>query len=236
MNFSKKNHNFLKGNKIVMGKKIILLLLVTMSMSVFAQKELKEGVMTNKVTMSSDNEQANASFAMIGDISATTYFKGSKARTEQTNQMTGTQVSIVDQDTGTFLMLMDVPMMGKKFVKQNTQKSEDELKNVSVTPNGENKTVVGYDCKGYDVVTNQNGQELKMKMFVTDKILAQEQYTSMLGGKIKGFPLYMVVSMNQGGMAMDITIEVTDIKAENVDDSKFDMTVPDGYTEMSIPK
>jgi len=207
-----------------------------MSASVFAQKEIKEGVMTNKVTMSSDNEQANASFAMIGDISATTHFKGNKARTEQINQMTGTQVSIVDQDAGKFLMLMDVPMMGKKYLKQDTSKSEDELKNVSVTPNGESKTVVGYNCKGYDVITKQNGQELKMKMFVTDKILAQEQYTSMLGGKLKGFPLYMVVSMNQGGMGMNITVEVTEIKAESVDDSKFDMTVPEGYTEMAIPK
>ena len=217
-------------------KKIILLVLVTMSMGVFAQKEIKEGVMTNKVTMSSDNEQVNASFAMIGDISATTHFKGNKARTEQSNQMTGTQISIVDQDAQKFLMLMENPMLGKKYLKQDTEKSEEELKNVSVTANGETKTVVGYECKGYDVVTKQNGQELKMKMFVTDKILAQEQYSSMLGGKLKGFPLYMVVSMNQSGMAMDITVEVTEIKAESVDDSKFDMTVPEGYTEMAIPK
>ncbi|MDY7394793.1 hypothetical protein UMM65_06040 [Aureibaculum sp. 2210JD6-5] len=217
-------------------KKIILVLLVTMSMSVIAQKEIKEGVMTNKVTMSSDNEQVNASFAMIGDISATTHFKGNKARTEQSNQMTGTQISIVDQDAKEFLMLMENPMLGKKFLKQTTEKSDEELKNVSVTANGETKTVVGYECKGYDVVTKQNGQELKMKMFVTDKILAQEQYASMLGGKLKGFPLYMVVSMNQGGMAMDITIETTEIKEESVDDSKFDMTIPEGYTEMAIPK
>ena len=214
----------------------MLVALMMLSIGVFAQKEIKEGVMTNKVTMSSDNEQINASFAMIGDINATTYFKGNKARTEQTNQMTGTQVSIVDQDAEKVLMLMDVPMMGKKYMTQDTKKSEEELKDVSVTANGETKTVAGYACKGYDVVTKQNGQELKMKMFVTDKILAQEQYTSMLGGKIKGFPLYMIISMNQNGMAMDITSEVTEVKAESVDDSKFDMTVPEGYTEMVIPK
>ncbi|QCX40653.1 DUF4412 domain-containing protein [Aureibaculum algae] len=217
-------------------KKFILVALLSLSVSVFAQKEIKEGVMTTKVTMSSDNEQVNASFAMIGDIGATTHFKGNKARTEQTNQMTGTQTSIVDQEAEKMLMLMDVPMMGKKYMKQDTKKSEEELKDVSVTANGESKTVAGYDCKGYDVVSKVNGQEIKMKMFVTDKILAQEQYTAMLGGKLKGFPLHMVISMNQGGMAMDITMEVTEVKAESVPDSKFDMTVPEGYTEMVIPK
>ena len=217
-------------------KRIILLLLVTMGMGVFAQKEISEGVVTMKTTMSSDNEQVNASFAMMGDMSVMAYFKGNKTRTEQSNQMTGTQVSIVDQDAGTFLMLMDNPMLGKKYLKQNTKKSEEELKDVSVTPNGETKTIVGYDCKGYDVVTKQNGQELKMKMFVTDKIKAQEQYSSMLGGKLKGFPLYMVVSMNQSGMGMDITMEVTELKTESVDDSKFNMAIPEGYTEMAIPK
>ncbi|MBJ2173834.1 DUF4412 domain-containing protein [Aureibaculum sp. A20] len=217
-------------------KKFILVALLSLSVSVFAQKEIKEGVMTTKVTMSSDNEQVNASFAMIGDIGATTHFKGNKARTEQTNQMTGTQTSIVDQEAEKMLMLMDVPMMGKKYMKQDTKKSEEELKDVSVTANGESKTVAGYDCKGYDVVSKVNGQEIKMKMFVTDKILAQEQYTAMLGGKLKGFPLHMVISMNQGGMAMDITMEVTEVKAESVPDSKFDMTVPEGYTEMAMPK
>ena len=44
-----------------------------------------------------------------------------------------------------------------------------------------------------------------------------------------------MISMNQGGMAMDITSEVTEIKSESVDDSKFDMSVPEGYEEMKIP-
>ena len=76
-----------------------------------------------------------------------------------------------------------------------------------------------------------------MKMFVTDKILAQEQYGAMLGGKLKGFPMYMVVTVNQPGMGnMNITMEVTELKNEKVADSKFDMTIPEGYTKMEMPK
>ena len=218
-------------------KKIVLLFLVLMSMNVFAQQEMKEGVMTMKMTMSSENEQAKAAFAMIGDIAVTTYFKDSKTRSEQSNQMTGDQISIVDQKSSTSLMLMSNPMMGKKYMKQDLKKSDDELKNVSVTANGETKTILSYSCKGYDIVTKQNGQEIKMKMYVTDKILAQEQYSAMLGGKLKGFPMYMIVTVNQPGMGkMDIIMEVTELKSEKVDDAKFDMTIPEGYTEMAMPK
>lgn len=218
-------------------KKIILLFLISMSLNVLAQKELKEGVLTMKMTMSTDNEQAKAAFAMIGDILVTTYFKGLKSRTEQNHQMTGSQTSIVNTESNKTLLLMDNPMLGKKYMMQEIQKTDEELKNITVTGNGETKKVLDYNCKGYDIVTKQNGQELKMKMFVTDKILAQEQYSSMLGGKLKGFPMYMVITSNQPGMGnMDITMEVTELKNEKVADSKFDMTIPEGYTVMEMPK
>lgn len=218
-------------------KKIILLFVAIISLNMAAQKEVKEGVMTMKMVMSTDNEQAKAAFAMIGDIAITTYFKGQKSRSEQNNQMTGAQTSIIDKESNTSLVLMDNPMLGKKYMKQDLNKSDEELENVTVKANGETKTVLNYNCKGYDVVTTQNGQELKMKMYVTDKILAQEQYGAMLGGKLKGFPMYMVVTMNQPGMGdMNITMEVTEMKSEKVDDAKFDMTIPEGYSKLEMPK
>ena len=218
-------------------KKIVLLFVAIISLNMAAQKEVKEGVMTMKMVMSTDNEQAKAAFAMIGDIAITTYFKGQKSRSEQNNQMTGSQTSIIDKNSNTSLVFMENPMLGKKYMKQDLNKSDEELENVSVKENGETKTILNYNCKGYDIVTEQNGQELKMKMYVTDKILAQEQYGAMLGGKLKGFPMYLVVTMNQPGMGeMNITMEVTELKSEKVDDAKFDMTIPEGYSKLEMPK
>lgn len=215
----------------------MLLFVAIISLNMAAQKEIKEGVMTMKMVMSTDNEQAKAAFAMIGDIAVTTYFKGQKSRSEQNNQMTGSQTSIIDKKSNTSLVLMENPMLGKKYMKQDLNKSDTELENVSVKANGETKTILNYTCKGYDIVTEQNGQELKMKMYVTDKILAQEQYGAMLGGKLKGFPMYMVITMNQPGMGdMNITMEVTELKSEKVDDAKFDMTIPEGYSKLEMPK
>ncbi|MCF6296491.1 MAG: DUF4412 domain-containing protein [Flavobacteriaceae bacterium] len=216
-------------------KKLILILLITLNFSVFAQKEFKEGVIYTKITMNSDNEQMKASFAMLSNLSTTTYFKGNKSRTEMDNPIAGKTTSIVNNDTKEMLVLMDDPMLGKKFMKKSIAVSEEELKDIKVTPNGETKTVVGYECKGYDVVTKQEGIELKIKMFVTNKILAQEQYSAMLGGKIKGFPMYMVMDVKQEGMPIITTMEVTEAKKETVDDGKFEMIIPEGYSEIQIP-
>jgi len=217
-------------------KKIILLLLVSMSLNIFAQKELKEGVITMKMNMSTDNEQAKAAFAMMGDISLTTYFKGQKSRTEQKHQMTGNNISIVDNDSKKMLVLMENPMLGKKYLQSEITVSEEDLKNIEVTPTGDSKTIAGYDCKGYDVVTTKDGVEIKMKMYTTDKINVPTQNTAGLGSKMKGFPMYLVMNVKQGPMDMVITMEVTEVKYEKVDDSKFDLTIPEGYTKMEKPK
>jgi outer membrane lipoprotein-sorting protein len=54
----------------------------------------------------------------------------------------------------------------------------------------------------------------------------------MLGDKLKGFPLYMEMFVTQQGMNMTITNEVTELKKDKVDTSKFSMTPPEGYTKM----
>lgn len=213
-------------------KKIILLLLVTISMSVVAQNELKEGVISMKITMSSENEQVNASLAMMGNLTTTTYFKGEKSRTEMKSPMAGNNTTIIDNETKEMLVLIDNPMIGKKYMKNNIDVSEDELKNITVTATGDSKTVLNYTCKGYNVIIKKEGIETKMTMYTTDKISAPNQNSTVLGGKLKGFPMYIVMDINQGGMAMTTTIEVTEVKNEKVDDAKFNMTALEGYEKV----
>ncbi len=217
-------------------KKFILLFVAIITLNMAAQKEVKEGVMTMKMTMSTDNEQAKAAFDMIGDIAVTTYFKGQKSRTEQSNQMTGDNISIVDNDVKKVLVLLNNPMMGKKYTETDISVTDEDAKALTVKANGESKIIVGYTCKGYDITGKKDGVDIKMTMFTTDKIIAPTQNTSMLGDKLKGYPMYMIMNMNQGGIDMKITMEVTELKDEKVDDSKFSMTVPEGYTKMEMPK
>jgi len=134
------------------------------------------------------------------------------------------------------LTLMNNPMLGKKYAQSEKKVSEEDLKKMKITPTGDSKTIVGYDCKGYDVVAIKDGVEVKMRMYTTDKITVPTQNTAMLGDKMKGFPMYLVMNVKQGPMDMIITMEVTEVKDEKIDDSKFDLTIPEGYTKMEKPK
>lgn len=217
-------------------KKIILLFLISMSINVVAQKEMSEGVMSMKMTMSTDNEQAKAMLAMIGEIPITTYFKGQKSRTEQSHQMTGDNTTIVDNDAKKMLVLLNNPMMGKKYTESDLSVDTEDVKNIEVVATGDSKSILGYECKGYTIKGKNQGIAVNMTMYTTDKIVAPTQNTSMLGDKLKGYPMFMTMTMNQGGIEMIITMEVTAVKDEAVDDSKFDLTVPEGYTKMEAPK
>ena len=210
-------------------KKVLSILFIALSVTVFAQETITEGVITMKQTMSSPNPEANAQLAAMGEVISTTYFKGEKSRSEASSPMTGDISTIIDMCEKKMLMLFDNPMYGKKYMEQSLEMTEEELNKIVVEKTEETKEVLGYTCTKYDVTTNQNGVEIKMDMYVTDKLDIMSQSTANLGGKVKGYPMYMVLSFNQMGMDIKQTIEVTEIKKETVPEDIFDMTIPEGF-------
>lgn len=212
-------------------RKIFFIVAVTLSVSMFAQKQIDEGVVISKQTMSSDNEQMNAQLAMLGDMITTTYFKNDKSRSELSNPMTGNTVFIADNNSKKSLVLMDNAMIGKKYMESDISASEEDLENVSVEKTNETKTILGYECTKYNVVMNKDGAEVKMEIYATDKIKAISQQATTFGKEFSGFPMYMNMAIEQQGMKMNMVIEVTEIKAEKVSDDKFSMTPPEDYTK-----
>lgn len=214
-------------------KKIVLLIVALMlSVVSFAQEEINEGMLIAKQTMSSDNEQMNARLQAMGDTNAKTYFKDLKSRSETSSPMTGNMVIVIDGDKKQMLMLMDQAGMGKKFMLESTEPSEEDLKNMTVEKGEKTRTVLGYDCEQYIVKMKQNGQDIEMEMFTTDKISAVSQNTTAMAGKVEGFPLYFVMKLNQMGSVIEVTSEVTEIKKESVSDDLLTLTPPEGYTKM----
>jgi len=212
-------------------KRIIVLVAFVLTTVSFAQEKITEGVATTKITMSSTNEQMNAQLAMIGDMVSTTYFKKNKSRTEMSSPMQGDVVTVIDNDKKKMLMLMDNPMMGKKYMEKELTISEEDMKDVTVTKTSETKEFLGYDCVKYNVVTKKQGVEVKMDVYATEKLNALSDQTVVFGEKLKGYPLYMEMHVNQMGAEMVIKYEVISVKADKVADDKFDMTVPEGYTK-----
>tara|TARA_R110002073_G_scaffold93546_4_gene218414 strand:+ start:27340 stop:27999 length:660 start_codon:yes stop_codon:yes gene_type:complete len=214
-------------------KKLLVLLLTVFSLSSFAQDKISEGVIIMKQKIESDDPTVQAQLAMMGEMTSTTYFKKGKSRSEVSNQMSGDVTVIIDQDIQEMLMLMDGPM-GKLYGKKSTNLTEEELKKVTVTEIDETKTILGYKSKRYDLVVKDQGVETTIKFYMTDAIEIQTQQTALYGGKLKGMPMYMEMEMNQMGMEMIMKFEVVEVKKESVDDSKFDMAIPEGYKENNM--
>jgi len=215
-----------------MKKILVLGLALMLNMVATAQDQMQEGVLTAKQKMSSDNEQMNAQLKAMGDSEATTYFKGTKSRSETSNPMTGDMTIIVDGEEKQMLMLIDQLGVGKKYILQSFVPSEEDLKSVTVEKGDETKTVMGYECQQYIVKMKQNGQDVEMQMFTTDKISAFSHNTTAMGDQVEGYPLYFVMKMNQMGASIVVTSEVTEIKQESVSDDKLSLTPPEGYTKM----
>ena len=215
-----------------MKKILILLLTITFSLNVIAQEKVLEGVLVSKQTFKSDNEQMNAQLAMLGEITSTTYFKGGKSRVDISNPMSGETTVIIDSDKQEMIMMLNNPMIGKKYVSQSIKLSDEDLKKITVTPKDETKEVMGYNCKRYDVATTKDGITMNMIIYTTDKIEAPSQQNASFGDKLKGFPLYIEMKVNQMGTEMVIITEVTEFKKEKVDESMFDTTVPEGYEKV----
>lgn len=216
-------------------RKILFLVMCSLSVTLFAQTKLDEGVIVSKQTMSSDNEQMNAQLAMLGDITTTTYFKNDKSRSETSNPATGTTIFIADNNSKKSLLLMDNAMLGKTYTEDDMTPSEKDLEGMTVEKTNEKKTILGYECVKYNVNMNKDGADMKMVLYTTDKLQAISQQTSVFGKELEGYPLYMSLAVEQQGMKMDLVIEVTDVKAEKVADDKFNMTPPEGYKESKNP-
>ena len=215
-----------------MKKVLLLSFALIFSVIATAQTVISEGVLTANQTVTSDNAQVNAQLEAMGDSKATTYFKDQKSRTETSNPMTGDLVIVLDAAEKQMLMLLDQPGMGKKFVLQSFVPSEEDLKSVIVKKGDETKTILGFECQQYIINMKQNGQDVEMEMFTTDKISAFSHNTTAMGDKIEGYPLYFIMTMNQMGSNMVVTSEITEIKKESVSDEKLSLSPPEGYTKL----
>lgn len=207
---------------------LVLVAFMVASMSI-AQEKITEGVLVQSQSMSSADEQINTQLAMMGEMVTTTHFKNDKSRSIMSNPMMGKSITIIDNEKKEMLVLMDNPMMGKKYMKEVIEDVKLDSEGVEVVASSESKVILGYDCKKYDVNMVKQGQKVKMIVYATENLNIVTKKKDAFEGKLKGFPLYMEMYVNQMGAEIVVKIETTSVVSEKVDISKFDMTVPPGY-------
>lgn len=207
---------------------LVLVAFMVASMSI-AQEKITEGVLVQSQSMSSTDEQINTQLSMMGEMITTTHFKNGKSRSMMSSPMMGKSITIVDNDKKEMLVLMDNPMMGKMYMKEVIDDVQVDSEGLEVVESSESKKVLGYDCKRYDVNMTKQGQKVKMIVYATEKLNIVTKKQNAFDGKLKGFPLYIEMYVNQMGAEIVVKIETTSVVSEKVDESKFEMTVPVGY-------
>ena len=210
-------------------KKIFLFALITLNFFACSQKKITEGVLLQKQTMTSSNEQMNTRLKGIDPITTTIYFKGSASRAELLHPMMGESTTIIDTQKNKMMVLVNNAMAGKKYATKSIELSDDELKNITVKESTETKVILGYTCKKYDITLQDKGVTTKIIVFTTDKLNVPTKKNILYGNKVKGFPMLMEVTSIKMGSKMTITIETTEIKTQKVADAKFDMTNTEGF-------
>jgi len=225
--------NHLNPFKFNTMKQIFLFLLVsTLSISSFAQKKMKEGVIVLELTeIESDDPQMSAMLGSMKGGTLETVFSPDMQKT--TNSMMGGMINttvfidIKNKKTKTFM-----DMMGNKVaIKATGDETESDLdSDIDIKKTGETKTIKGYTAHKYIITPKSKDMEGgEFVVYVAEDIqlgainLSQGLNTS----KIKGAPLEM--SMNVQGMKMVFT-------AKTVSDTlpKDAFKEPKGYKEMTM--
>lgn len=199
------------------------------SFSMIAQNKIEEGVVISTQKMSSPNPEVAAQLAMVGDVVTTTQFKKGKMHTQVNSIMMGNNTTIMDSEAKKMLVLSE-SMNGKTYVMKDIDPNEEEVDKFDITKGDETKTILGYECQEYNVAVNEGGVKMNMTVFTTDKIKAQNEQLNKMGSKLEGYPMYMKIEMNQGGMDMIIESEVTKVEAKPIKDEVFSLKIPEGYT------
>lgn len=214
-------------------KKIFLFVALTFSMAVSAQKKITEGKITSKQSFSVEDEQMQAQLeAMMGEMKTTTFFKGSNSRSELDNPMSGKITTIINSAKNELLLLMNNPTLGKMYTLKKDLVNPEASKDIKVVKGDKTKTILGYKCQQYTVTITNDGKTVETIMYTTEEIPVVSQQTVTYKDKVPGFPMFMEMTMNQMGMEMLITTQVTNIESQPVSEDLFNTTPPEGYKNM----
>jgi GLPGLI family protein len=215
--------------------KNLFLTLVISCMSitaVFAQ--LNEGHIAYKIDASSDTPEMQMAIGMLQGSTLNIFFKDKKTRSEMKMGSMMTVTTITDETSQDVLMLMS-GMVGNNAIKskmtdlKTEEGSTEEIPEFELTLVDESKVIEGYNCKKA-IVTSEDG--IASVFWYTQDIVVASKGQNYLNSKVPGFP--MQFEINNKGLKMTMTATKVEQKLDKKKATElFNMTIPEGYTEMS---
>jgi GLPGLI family protein len=199
--------------------------------ALFSFAQLTEGHISYKIDMTSDNPDMQMAIGMMQGSTLDVYFKDKTTRAEMKMGALMNITTISNETSGDVLMLMS-GMIGQNAIKTTTEELEKENPDkpkYEVELVNETKTIEGYICKKA-VMTDEEGNE--SVFWYTEEINISKKGQSYLNEEVPGFP--MQYDMNNNGMKMTMTVSALEKKLDKKSASLFEMTIPEGYKEMTM--
>jgi GLPGLI family protein len=159
------------------------------------------------------------------------FFKEKATRAEMKMGSLMNITTISNETSGDVLMLMS-GMIGQNAVKTTTTELDaqnEEKPKYEVNLVDESKTIEGYSCKKA-ILTDEEGNE--SVFWYTEEINISKKGQSYLNEDVPGFP--MQYDLNNNGMKMTMTVASLEKKLDKKSASLFEMTIPEGYKEMTM--
>ena len=198
-------------------KKIIIGAFLALSSSIgFAQKKINEGSITYQVKyeLPAHMQQMKAMFPEEIKV----YFKGDSTASQNKTPMASTSF-IMNQKTEFQRLLLDIPMMSKKysvkFTPDDVETIRESLPDFTLTEGTDDKTIASFNGKKYSVVDKKSGTASEA-VFTKDIEIPANSLTFLFDKK-HGFPLEFTTS--QQGMSVKAVVK--EVKEEKVPAGTF---------------
>jgi hypothetical protein len=187
-----------------MKKVVFLLCLVLANGTGFAQQKINEGLITYSISWNVPPQAQAMATSLPTELNV--YFRGDSSSMKVESQMFSTQ-TIMNLNKEYERMLLDIPMMGKKFSvifsPADQEKMADMMPQMTLTGSTESKNVLGYNALKYSVSESKTNSNFDV--WFTKDVEVTGNPLSRFYDKSYGFPLEFTSFQN--GMSLRATVK-----------------------------
>ncbi len=213
-----------------MKKLIFTAAMLLIGAGVFAQagKKLSEGTLIYSVEWNLPQQMQAMASSFPTELKV--HFKGDSSSLKTESQMySSTNITNLSKEYER--LLLDIPMMGKKFsvifTPADQDKMADKMPELALKAGTETKTIAGYNAMKYDV-TEKKSNQASVAWFTKDIDVTTQNPLTRFYNKSYGFPVEFTSYMN--GLSVKATLK--EVKTDAVPAGTF--SAGKGYEEITL--
>ena len=152
-----------------------LIIMNVMSISLYAQKTISEGILTYTISTQTETQTGKGQPDPLKGATNTIYIKGGLSRTDMVSPL-GRESTIYDSKTGTGVILKEYS--GQKLMitltKENWLNQNKRFEGISFVTTSETKSIAGYSCT--KATAKLNDGSLVTVYYASDVIVINKEY------------------------------------------------------------